>query len=225
MRNLLLSVTLAFIALGAVGQSSSTSKISQLPDGVLSGSIYSNDVLGLSFEFPSGWTVKADPKDPVRLDDRKLDEKANVCSHILLSLWAPHRVEGRFPSTATLFVIDPECFPGTEFPRSLEEKDKIRKIADKIIKPYSHTPYFSPYRVTIGAYSSQGRVIILLTGGLIINAVEGRHPATKEPLKMNTLFSFMESRGYWVAWAYLADDPSAEELKNVKLEIKDAAPQ
>ena len=221
MRNLLIPVSLAFFSLGEAGLGSSTSTISQMPDGTLSGNFYSNQALGLSYEFPSGWTATPDPKGPVSLDGRKPNEPANRCSKILLSLQAPHHIEGRFTSIATLFAIDPTCFPGAEFPHSLEERNKIRKMADKIIGPFSHTPYFSPYGVTISALNSQGRVLIQLTGGVIINAVEGRPAPAKEPLKVNTSFTFTESKGYWVVWAYLADDPSTEELKNSKVVFKD----
>jgi hypothetical protein len=222
MRNLRLPVILAFFMLGVVSLGAPTSKISQLPDGTLSGNIYLNDTLGLSFEFPSGWTATLDPKKAQSLDYRKPDEQANVCSKVLLSLEAPHPVEGRFNSIATLFAIDPGCFSGTEFPRTLD-KAKIVKLTDKIIKTYSHSPYISPYGAYYEGYESQGHVFIRLTHGVIINALVGHPAAKKEPLNVNDSITLTESNGYWVAWAYLADDPSAEELKNVKESFKDTS--
>jgi hypothetical protein len=221
MRNLPMFTVVTLFALGAAALGSSKSKISQLPDGTLSGNVYSNDALGLSYEFPSGWTATADPKRPVNLDSRKPDGLVNQCSKILLSLEAPRKTEGRFTSVATLFAIDPGCFPGTEFPHSMD-KGKIQKVADKIIRSFSNTPYISPDGAYVVGYWSQGRVIIHLTGGVIVNAVEGPHPATKEPLHLNISFIFTESNGYWVAWAFAADDPSAEELKNAEVALKDA---
>jgi len=224
MRILLIPVTLTFFALGAVSLGAPTPKISQLPDGTLSSNIYSNDALGVSFEFPDGWTATLDPKHAVSLDYRKPEEPANQCSKILLSLEAPHQVEGRFYSVASLFAIDPGCFPGTEFPHSLD-KAKIQKLADKIIKTYSHSPYISPYGAFVVGDMSQGRVFIRLTQGVIINALFGHPAARKEPLNVNNSIVVTESNSYWVAWAYLADDPSTEELKKAKLEFKDAIPK
>ena len=224
MRILLIPVTLTFFALGAVSLGAPTPKISQLPDGTLSSNIYSNDALGVSFEFPDGWTATLDPKHAVSLDYRKPEEPANQCSKILLSLEAPHQVEGRFYSVASLFAIDPGCFPGTEFPHSLD-KAKIQKLADKIIKTYSHSPYISPYGAFVVGDMSQGRVFIRLTQGVIIIALFGHPAARKEPLNVNNSIVVTESNSYWVAWAYLADDPSTEELKNAKEEFKDATPK
>jgi hypothetical protein len=224
MRNLLILVSLTFFALGAFGLGVPASKISQLPDGTLSGNVYSNDALGLSFEFPGEWKADPDPKKPAPLDDRKPDEIANQCSKVLLSLYAPRQVEGKFSSVATLFAIDPGCFSGTEFPRSLD-KAKIQKLADKIIKTYSHSPFISPYGAFVVGYLSQGRVVIRLTQGFVINALYGHPAPKKEPLNVNDSIILEESNGYWIAWAYLADDPSAEELKNVKFEFKDAPPR
>jgi hypothetical protein len=222
MRNLLIPVTLAFFALGTVSLGSPRSKISQVPDGTLSGNIYSNDALGLSYEIPSGWSATADPKGPVNLDSRKPDGKANQCSKVLLEFNVLPQSKGRFTSTAILLAIDPGCFSGTEFPHSWLEKEKIEKVTDKIIKAYENTPYFSPYGVKIIAdRSRKDHLIIRLTGALIINAVEGHPAPSKEPLKVNTSFSFTESNNYWVALAYLADDPLTEKLEKTKVVFKD----
>jgi hypothetical protein len=220
MRNPVLLVALIFSALGTISLGSSESKISQLPDGSLSGKIYTNDALGLRYEVPSGWVAAADPKGPVNLDYRRPDGPANQCSKVLLSLHAPQQSEGRFNSTATILTIDPSCFWGARFPKSLEDKNKILKFADKIIKAFSNTPYISRNGADVDAVREAGRLIIQLTGGDVINAVEGRDQATKEPLHVNTLFCLTESNGYWVAWTFFGDDSSKEELKNANVQFK-----
>jgi hypothetical protein len=68
-------------------------------------------------------------------------------------------------------------------------------------------------------------VVIFITGEEIINAVEGHPAPTREPLHVNASFALAQSNGYWVAWAYIADDPSTVELKNAKVTFNDAAPQ
>jgi hypothetical protein len=220
MRNLVILVALIFLALGATGFGSFRSKISQLPDGTMSGKTYSNDALGLRYEAPTGWIATADPKGPVSLDYREPDGSANQCSKVLLSLHAPQQAEGRFNSMATLFAIDPACFSGAKFPKSLEDKNKIQKFADKIVKAFSNTPYISRNGADVDAVRATGRLIIILTGEEVIDAVESRDQATKEQLHVNTLFCLAESNGYWVAWTALADDSSRAEMKNSNVQFK-----
>ena len=51
LRNLLFLVLISS-ALGAIGLGAHRSKISQLPDGILSGNTYSNNALGLRYDVP-----------------------------------------------------------------------------------------------------------------------------------------------------------------------------
>ncbi len=218
MRNLFFAALLGTFAIAASGQVSP--RISLLANGNLSGSTYSNDAVGVTYEIPAEWAATSDPKGAPALDP-KPDVRANRCTKVLLWMKAPGGVEGRFNSIAALLAIDPQCISGPEFPQAVTDTDKIIKVADKIIKYYKNAPFFSPYGVKILATRTpeepQGRVTILLLGGAIVNAIEGRRAATKEPLKVNTSFAVAESKGYWVAWAYLADDPSAELLKKVSV--------
>jgi len=211
--------------LGSLGQNTPNLKISQVSDGTLSGNTYTNETVGIVYEVPSGWSAWTDPKHATVLDQRKPNGVANQCSKILLSLQAPHPVQGRFSSSAELIAMDPSCFSKMTFPQSLQDKNALGKIADKIIKPFSNSPYLSPYGVEIRGWMLQGHVVIQLVGGLTINAIEGHPPPTKEPLKVNTSFSFTESNGYWVAWAYLADDPSSGQLDAAKITFTSIRPQ
>jgi hypothetical protein len=224
MRRLLLAVNLTLVALGAFGQESSKSNVSQLPDGTLSGDTYTNDAVGLSYQFPNGWAATPDPKGPTTIDPRGSKKVANQCSKVLLRLSPLSKTEGRFSATAILIAIDPSCLGAPTFPQSLEQTDEIVKVAEKIGKSFNYTPFLSPYGNTVHPLNSQGRVIIQLLGGLVINALE-RPANSKEPLDVKTSFTFTEANGRWVAWAYTADDPSTEELKNVKVMLKDAPPR
>ncbi len=56
---------------------------------------------------------------------------------------------------------------------------------------------------------------------MIMNDDNGR-PSTKElPVEIHTSLTVTESNGYWVAWGYLADNPSSEQLKKVRVVFKD----
>ncbi len=195
----------------ATGLGSPGSKISQLPDGILSGKIYSNNALGLRYDVPSGWIATPDPKDPVSLDSRDPDGPVNRCSKVLLSLHAPEPAQGQFNSSITLLAIDPGCFPGAKFPKSLKDKKQIQEFAHKIVNSFSHTPYISRDGADIDSSLQAGRLAIFLTGADLVNALDGQ--ATKEPLHVNRLLGMVESNGYWVAWANLADDSTKAELQ------------
>jgi len=224
-RHSAIALILAILAAGAFGQGSSKSQISQLPDGTLSGDTYTNDAVGVSYEFPNGWTATADVKGPTRIDVRHPRALANQCSKVLLSLNAPGKVSGRFSSFAILLAIDPACLSGPPFPQSVSESEKIKKVAQKIAKAFSDTPYVSPFGNTVHPFDSQGRLTIRLTAAVIINAIEGEPAPRKEPLRVQTSFTFTELNGYWVAWAFIADDNSAAELQSVKVVFKNPSTQ
>jgi hypothetical protein len=62
---------------------------------------YSNKALGLRFEVPDGWVWTADPKGPIEVGFRTQDGPVDQFK-ILLSIQAPHPVEGRFSSGGIL---------------------------------------------------------------------------------------------------------------------------
>lgn len=233
MRNVLILIALTLSPLGAVGIDSTGPKISQLPDGKLSGNVYENFALGLKYEIPDGWIATADPKGPVELDARTADGPVNQCSRILLSFHARNSVEGRFGSTSDLFVIDPKCFPDAEFPTSTDKK-KVMQFAGQIIKYFRNTPYILPSGADVDAhrakcvdptyapckYARGGLVTIYLTAETYINAFADQ--TRKERLHVNTLLSLTQYGDYWVARTAVADDPSKQELQNGKVQLKDA---
>jgi hypothetical protein len=220
MRNFAVTLLLVFAGLGSAGYGASKSKVSELPAGAMSGNTYVNDAVGVSYQFPVQWNASPDPKGETRIHP-KPDVPANRCSKILLRLEAPAKTEGKFTSVAALLAVDPECLSGGTFPQSVEEKDKIEKVAKRTTKAFADTPFISPFHTDVYPFTLQGRVVIQLTGALIINAnaVEN-HAAPKEPLRINTSFTLTESNGYWIAWVYTADDPSAEELKKATVVFK-----
>lgn len=175
----------------------------------------------MRYEVPDGWIATADPKGPVSLDSRKPDGPVNQCSKVLLALHAPQQGEGRFNSMATVFAIDPNCFPGAKFPRSQKDKSKILKFGQKIVNAFSNTPFISRKGANVDASRLGARLIIVLTEDDVINAVEGGDEVTKEQLHVNTLFALTEANGYWVAWTARADDASREELKTTNISFKE----
>ena len=68
MRKLLATALVLFLCLLSSGFGSYRSQISQLPAGKLSGDTYANDAVGFTTTIPTGWTAKADPAGPTRID-------------------------------------------------------------------------------------------------------------------------------------------------------------
>jgi hypothetical protein len=212
LRNLLI---LLFSALGIIALASPKSRLSQLPDGLLSDNIYSNSALGLRYGVPPGWVAVADPKYPVKIDERDPDGPENQCSKVLLSLRAPEQDpeqnKAHFNSTITVLAIDPRCFPGAKFPKSVKDREKVREFARKIVNSFSHTAFISRDGADIDADRKGVRLFIWLTGADFINAPDGQ--AMKGPLRVNKFLGLVEANGYWVAWADLADDATKAELQ------------
>lgn len=225
MRNIMLAFFLVSIGIAAVAQTAPKLQVAQIPDGKISGGVYSNDSVGVTYEIPAGWEATADPKTPTNLDWRGPDKAANRCSKVLLRLLPQSKQEGRYFPTAVLFVIDPECLGFKSFPKSTEDVKLITEIAVKIGKNYNYTPFMSPLGNQVERHSDQNRVIIRTMGDMVVNANEmigGKPAKKKEPLNVSTSISFTEARNCWVAWAYNADEQSAQVLKNLKVVLSDA---
>lgn len=197
--------------------------ISDVPSGKLNGNVYENQGLGVVYEFPANWTAAIEPSGPQNLDPRGHDKPANRCTKILVWLSAPGKTEGRFSSIAALLVIDPACMDLGAFPTSLDERDQIVKVARAVGGYFSFTPFMSPYGNRLNTTFSQNRVVLETSGGMIINALIGPHPKSKEPLAINTSFNFTQAGTNWVAWAYVADEPSTEALKAIRVTLSEPA--
>jgi hypothetical protein len=222
MRNRLIAVSLSLLAVTAAGKTSPSAKIAQLPKGMLAGHVYINDAVGVTYEYPGDWNATPDPQEHFDFDPLHPGGPTTQCLKVLLRLDAPNKVEGRFSAEADLLAIDPRCLTIVPFPEGLRDRADVDDLADVIIKRFKNSLFFSPYGVTILASEQHGRTIIQLTGAMTINAIEGHPAPAKEPLDVTTSFSLTESIGYWIAWAHVADAPSAEELKQVKISFKDA---
>ena len=82
-------------------------------------------------------------------------------------------------------------------PESLDKVKEIDKVAKKMGDNFSYTLFMSPYGNEVHPFSSQGRIIIQASGGMIINALEGKHQKTK-PLTVKTSFTFTNANGYLI---------------------------
>jgi hypothetical protein len=217
MRHLLCLAVLSLWVPGLAGQSSPA--VSGIPEGTLSGNTYANEALGISWQFPEGWTASTDPSRTEVIDPDHPKGRARQCSRVLVWLRAPQASADRFSSVAALIAIDPTCLSHAEFPKQLPDaKHDVDAVVDAVIKNFKRSPFFSPYGVKIIAFPSPDskRVTIDLTGAMTINAISGSPAPRKEPLDVYTDFSVTEWRTYWMAIASVADESSDAELRKAK---------
>jgi hypothetical protein len=204
-----------------------STKIAALPQGKLTGQGYVNDALGLTYEYPNDWDASTDPKETLNLDPNHPEKPVVQCSRVLLSIREPSKGEGKFSSVADLIAIDPRCLTVVPFPQSWMDQQDKSDVIDVIIKNFKHSAFLPPDRVKTLISDDHGHIEFLLTGGMIINAnemINGRPNPEKQPLEVHTSFFVVESQGFWIVLAYLADDPSEKKLSQSKFSLPDFPP-
>jgi len=226
MRAGILAAAFAFIAVVAVAKSKPSAKIAALPAGGIAGHVYINRTLGVSYEYPSDWSVSTDPQRTINLDASHPDSPAVQCSRVLLWLDAPKKAEGKFSGIAALIAIDPGCLTNVQFPKSTLDRQGVNDVVDVLVKHFKHSPFFSPYGVRCQASAESMRVEFLLTGAMTINAnesIKGQPAPAKDPLEVHTAFFVVESSGFWIARAYIADERSERALQQAKFSLTDTS--
>src|ERR1035441_3286291 len=155
----------------------SATHIAQLKLGVVSGNTYTNDTLGFSFQFPSGWVVadKATQDKVVEAGHQlayghdpaagREHEIAQECGRILLS--ATEHPEGtktdEVNPLVAIMAFDSACLPGVHLPTSTSDGDAIRQLGVKITRSLSGTPFIGKGKNTIRAFMLQNRMMLDLS--------------------------------------------------------------
>jgi hypothetical protein len=201
----------------------SATHIGQLKLGVVSGNTYTNDTLGFSFQFPSGWVVadKATQDKVVEAGHRVMygndsaaareHEIAQECSRILLS--ATQYPEGTKTDEVNpliaIMAFDSACLPGVHLPNSTSDGDAIRQLGVNITRSLSGTPFIGKGQNTIRAFMLQDRIMLDLSSGFKVNV-----PTREQPLDVFTSIIFTENNDYWVMWLFMIGSQSElDELR------------
>lgn len=200
----------------------SPTHIAQLKLGVVSGNTYTNDMLGLSFQFPPGWVVAdkatqdkvveaghqfAYGNDPAAARQHEITQE---CSRILL--WASQYPEGTKPDEinplVAIMAFDSACLPGVHLPTSTGDVDAIRQLGMQIAEPLSGTPFIGKGQNTIRAFMLENRMMVALSSGFKVNL-----PARNQPLDVFSSVIFTEGTNYWVVWLFKnGSQPGLDEL-------------
>ena len=225
MRLIPLAAILLLASVSGSGQSQSPTALAQLPTGTLTGNIYSNDALGVTFHIPPGWTANLDGSHPL-LFGNDPHAPANHCTRILMRFQAPHKVKGWFTAWGVLIAIDPDCLGAGPFPVSgaVQDAEQINDFAEKLYQIYHPAPFFPPGGVDISANPPEGprgSVTVALTGKGLRDVDDSDPSIKRTPVPISTLFSITQAPKFWIAWAELADDRSNTELaRGTALEVK-----
>src|ERR1017187_2532253 len=206
----------------------SATHIAQLKLGVVSGNTCTNDTLGFSFQFPSGWVVAdkatrdkvveaghqlAYGHDPAAAREHEI---AQECGRILLS--ATEYPEGtktdEVNPLVAIMAFYSACLPGVHLPNSTSDVDAIRQLGVKITRSLSGTPFIGKGQNTIRAFMLQNRMMLDLSSGFTVNV-----RTRKQPLDVFSSVIFTEDNNYWVMWLFMnATQSGLDDLrKNIKI--------
>lgn len=181
-------------------------RFSEIPDGLLSNGIYTNNGLGVKFYVPDGWTAATGGEIP-GFDYHPPKDPSRQCVKVLMSISvAGSSAHPEYTSRGSYFVVDPGCFPDAKFPRSMNAGE-VRAIAGKILHAFAHSPYIAPDGADVGASQQESLLFVVLTGQCPASA-------SNKGVHENIMLSFTAFNGYWIGWATRADDERTEQLKN-----------
>jgi hypothetical protein len=201
----------------------SSNRIGQLSAGVVSGNTYKNDALGFTYEFPTGWVVneKATQDKVIEAGHQfvwgdnasaaREHEAFQRCSRVLLMVTkSPEgtKTEEVNPLIVIL-AVDLECSPGAHFPKTLDDHDGIKAMAQQLVHSFAGTPFVSKGDNSVRAFSVQGQLMLDISGAFHVTP-----SGSKTPLDAFTSIDVTELNGYLVGWAFMSGSQSGlQELK------------
>ncbi len=197
--------------------------IAKLHDGIVWSNTYTNDALGFTYEFPTGWIV-ADEATRIKVVESGHqaaygDDPSSAQEHAFIQKCARYPLmvirypegtkrEGVNPLIA-LMLIDPACFPADfRFPSSLDNRERIAELSKAILSLLANAPFFGNGKNSVSAASDGDRVWIDLSSTANVEI-----PGTA-PIAVFTVMAITEVRDYWVAWMFMAG--SQNELDQLK---------
>jgi hypothetical protein len=206
-------LVLLFCALSSVAVGLSKPRFSEIPDGWLSNTLYTNDALGIRYRTPEGWAADTDGQVPSGLDYHPPKEPTRQCVKVLVSYSRVNTTHPTYKSIGSLFAIDPGCFPDTKFAKVVDAGE-LRAVAGKMIHAFSKSPYIGPDGADVGGSQEENLVVLSLTGEDTVRLYD------ESTIHENLLFALTEFSGYWIGWGAKADDARTAELKGMADNIK-----
>jgi hypothetical protein len=208
---------------------SQSDRLSQVDDGVASRDEYQNQGLGLRYQFPRGWNVnnRASQKKTLEArrqfvwaDDMTPNNEKNSAHHyskgLLLVTQYPEemRLDG-FNPVAFLIVADPNCIPGSSFPKTVKENEAIQRIASHLGTYFKTLPLTSTSTPRIRAFDNGGRVMLEISDSFSMNT---REPGRESFRTVRSSVVVAQARDYWVMWMFASDnDIQLDQMRKSKI--------
>jgi hypothetical protein len=199
----------------------------KLESGTVTGNVYANSDLGLEFQFPDRW-VAADHSTVEKVleaghqevyggdaNAAKEHKLATQCVRDLLYVTKDPVGEGNKPDLNPMIMVmalNPVCGK-IDFPKSLDDREAIRRIADQVVEQISLAPAVKASDQKTRAFVVQGHVMIEITGDSKLT-VSGRSEPV--PAKLSLLMTKLGDA--LIIWETAAYSPEQwQEARNVKI--------
>jgi hypothetical protein len=198
--------------------------IAMLKKGVVWANTYTNDDLGFTYQFPSGWSVADDAtKEKVIEAGHQAawgDSPSAAQEHAAIERCARYLLMvNRYPSGTTteslnpfvaLMVLDPACFPpDVRFPSSSDDRQQAMVWIKAAFGHITDVPFFGKAQTSVTLSSVEDHVWIDVSSSAEVNVSD-----SGPPLSVFTEFDVTEVRDYWAAWIFMGG--SQTELGQLK---------
>lgn len=207
----------------AVRESKPADRIAQ---GKVAGRLYSNSQIGVTYEFPQGWSVAAEGAiEPavVRYREKVTGEPilgprergvVKACRKTLLSVWKTRPgADGEVPydefGEVTLSAMPLACFPNIRFPSDVKDAAAVQDfvVGIRLTQPLQRD------MTEARTYEAGGRPFVL-THGTIAYKEQGEALSRRISLAM----AMTPQRGYLLIWLFAAPhDAELRELMAAKI--------
>ena len=156
----------------------SNNRIGKLDPGTITGNTYKNDALGFRYEFPAEWIVndKAVQDKVIEAGHQfawgnsptaaREHEAARGCMRVLLMVtkFAEGTKTEEVNPGVTILAVDLQCSPGAYFPKSLDDQEGIKAIAQQLMQSFAGTPFISKGNNSVRAFVVQGHIMLDISG-------------------------------------------------------------
>jgi hypothetical protein len=210
-----------------------TSRIAQLSAGSVSGNAYHNAELGFRYEFPQGWVLLSKANEERMADTghqfmwgnspatQQEHEAADQCAKNLLFVRRNLEASknGQFNPIVLLVVADPECAPGSIFPKTVDDRKAVQEIGRQFMEYFRTAAMSSTGPARVRAFNNAGRIMVDISQSFTVSA-----PAQPMPTTILSSTVLMQAGEYWLMWMFAAGDKGElEELRNTKIFFDDPA--
>jgi hypothetical protein len=202
-------------------------RIEDLSPGIVSGNNYTNGALGLSYQFPAGWSL-ADKATQDKVTETgheaawgnspraaREHEMAQKCTKVLL--WTSKYPEGTHTGDVNPLIVllaaDPDCFPSTKFPASSDDEETIRQLGQVLVRSFGDTIFGEQESMKLGTLGAQGHLFIAVSG-VSRQSFLGR----AAPIEIHNSMVLTPANDFWLIWIFSSgSEAGLQELRNTNI--------